>query len=81
MKIRAVSFDLDGTLVQGTTVCLHLSRAMGTVALVASLERRYASGEISNQEVAEWDAVAYRGRKKAEIFSMLDSVPEISRIG
>lgn len=83
MKIRAVCFDLDGTLVQGTTVCLHLSRAMGTEHLVADLERKYASGVISSEEAARWDAEAYThaGRKKADIFSMLASIPEIGSIG
>lgn len=46
-------FDLDGTLVRGTTVSQHLADRLGQSEQMAELERRYAAGEISNAVVAE----------------------------
>jgi phosphoserine phosphatase len=45
---RLACFDLDGTLVRGTTVSQHLADRFGQSEQMAELERRYATGEISN---------------------------------
>lgn len=58
---RLACFDLDGTLVQGTTVSQHLADRFDQSEQMAELERRYANGEISNSVVAEETARCYRG--------------------
>jgi phosphoserine phosphatase len=58
---RVICFDLDGTLVRGTSVSRHLAERFGQGEQMAELERRYAAGEISNSVVAEEQARSYRG--------------------
>ncbi|HEX4863614.1 MAG TPA: hypothetical protein VFV02_06055, partial [Acidimicrobiales bacterium] len=64
---RLACFDLDGTLVRGTTVSQHLADRLGQSGRMAELERRYASGEISNSVVAEEQARSYRGVPLAQV--------------
>ena len=78
--IRVACFDLDGTLVPGTTVCVHLAELMGHRDVVVDLERRYTAGEISNRDVANLEAVRYEGRSVDEIRAAMSSVPVIDGI-
>ncbi len=55
-RYPAVVFDLDGTLLRGTTVSLYLAERMGHGAELAELERRFLAGEISNSVVADGSA-------------------------
>ena len=75
---RLVSFDLDGTLFPGTTTCLELGRSLGHFDLIADLEARFARGEIGNAELAEQDAVAYRGLSVDEIEQAVLQIPLIA---
>ena len=72
-----VAFDLDGTLVPNTTVCLHLAPWLGHHGM-PDLERRYARGEITNTEVAERDATFYRGRRRHEVWGQLEQLELIA---
>ena len=74
---KLVTFDLDGTLFPGTTTCLELGRLLGHIDLIRDLEARYARFEISNVEVAEQDAHAYRGRSVLEIEQAVLQIPLI----
>jgi phosphoserine phosphatase len=74
---RLACFDLDGTLVHGTSTCLHLSRSLGHEAVLANLEEQYARGEISNAEVAEADARYYTGLSLARVEELLSDIPLI----
>jgi phosphoserine phosphatase len=74
---RLACFDLDGTLVHGTSTCLHLSRSLGHEAILRELEDRYARGEISNAEVAEADARYYAGLSPARVEELLADIPLI----
>ncbi len=78
--LRVACFDLDGTLVPRTTVCVHLAELVGHRDMVIELERRYTAGEISNQEVAELEAVRYKGMSVDEIRAQMSSVPVIDGI-
>ena len=73
-------FDLDGTLVTTTTVSLHLAEWVGQGELLVDLERRYASGEISNMEVADQHAGLLRGRTVTECWEQLETLPTIKGI-
>ena len=54
--MRTVAFDLDGTLLRGTTVSLEVAALTGHVEEMRELERAYAAGEISSAVVAEAQA-------------------------
>ena len=78
---KLVSFDLDGTLFPGTTTCLELGRLVGNLDLIRELEDRYTRFEITNAEVAERDAGAYRGWDVAEIERAVLRIPVIGGFG
>ena len=74
---RLACFDLDGTLVHSTIMCLHLSKSLGHEQVLTSLEDRYARGELSNAEVAEADAQYYAGLSLAQVEDKLADIPLI----
>ena len=80
MKIRVGCFDLDRTLTVGISGEEHLARALGFEEKVQELERRYATGEINNREVAERNAEHYRGRKRADLDTIIKTTPVIKGI-
>jgi phosphoserine phosphatase len=45
-------FDMDGTLLRGTTAAIELSRRMGRLEPLAELERGFAAGEIAPADFA-----------------------------
>lgn len=68
-----VAFDLDGTLIPNTTVCLHLAPWVGHHG-IGDLERRYAEGELTNTEVAELDAPFYNNRRRHDAWRQLEDL-------
>jgi phosphoserine phosphatase len=77
---KAVIFDLDGTLVRCTTVCLHLSDWLGHRDLIERLEHEYEDGQIDNTQVAAQDASFYEGRLRSEAWEQLADIPVIGGI-
>jgi phosphoserine phosphatase len=77
---RLACFDLDGTLVRGTSVSRHLADRLGQSEEIAELERRYAAGEISNSVVADQQARSYRGIPLPEVVEKLGDIPCIEGI-
>jgi phosphoserine phosphatase len=77
---RLACFDLDGTLVLGTSVCLHLAEKLGHLDCLKQLEAQYASGEISNALVADGIGPYYAGRSLAAIEVHLSTVPIIKGV-
>jgi phosphoserine phosphatase len=71
---RLACFDLDGTLVRGTTVSQHLADRFGQSEQMAELERRYATGKISNSVVAEEQARNYRGIPLPQVVEKLSDI-------
>ncbi|WP_341677204.1 haloacid dehalogenase-like hydrolase [Niveibacterium sp. SC-1] len=78
---RIASFDLDGTLIVGTSSGRHLAERLGHVDAMALLEARYGRGEASNREVAEFDAWHFRGLEMRDVEAMLADIPLIAGIG
>ena len=72
-----VAFDLDGTLVHGSTVSLHLAPWVGHDGF-DQLERLYGEGRITNTEVADASAAYYEGRSRADIAEALTDIQVIS---
>ena len=53
MKRRLFVFDMDGTLLPGTTASLELARATGTTAQLRTLEEGFAAGRIDTKHFAQ----------------------------
>ncbi|MDQ3646392.1 MAG: HAD-IB family phosphatase [Actinomycetota bacterium] len=68
-----VAFDLDGTLLPNTTVCLHLGPWVGNNE-IEELERLYALGQITNMEAAERDATFYKDRRRDDLWRQLEKL-------
>jgi phosphoserine phosphatase len=79
-KWRLACFDLDGTLVTGTTVSQHLADHFGQNEQMAELERRYAAGEISNSVVADLQARIYRCTPLPKLVAKLADIACIAGI-
>jgi phosphoserine phosphatase len=73
-------FDLDGTLVPGTSTCQHLAGKLGHLEYLAKLEAQYSRGEISNAAVADGDGPFYAGHSLDTIKRHLDSIPIITGV-
>ncbi len=79
-QCKLASFDLDGTLIHGTSSAAHLAGKMGDQALIREQEASYAKGEISSVQFGDMDAWRYRGYSKHQIHRFLDDVPVIRDI-
>ena len=66
-----VVFDLDGTLLRGTTVSRLLAEWLGQAAEIAELERAFHAHEISNRVVADTSAGWLAGKSTAEAWRVL----------
>src|SRR3954464_6490849 len=75
-----VFFDLDGTLLRGTTVSLMTAERLGRRGALDELERRYADGAISNSAVAGGRAPWFAGHAPEEVARVLDEGPWIDGI-
>jgi phosphoserine phosphatase len=80
VRWRLACFDLDGTLVQATSVSQHLADHFGQSTQMTELERRYAAGDISNAVVADEQAAMYGGVPLAQVVKALDDIPCIEGI-
>lgn len=70
-KYPVVVFDLDGTLLRGTTVSVLLAQWLGRGEEIAELERQFQAHEISNTVVADTSAGWLTGRTKAHAWRVL----------
>jgi phosphoserine phosphatase len=72
-----VVFDLDGTLLLGTTVSLLLAEWLGRTAEIARLEEAFRANEITNSVIAETSAAWFAGQRTEEIWRVLGQGPWI----
>jgi phosphoserine phosphatase len=75
-----VVFDLDGTLLRGTSVSLRLGEWMGRREAIDELERRFRANEISNHEVADTSASWFTGVAPDDVWAELEAAPWIEGI-
>ncbi|MFJ2443390.1 MULTISPECIES: HAD family hydrolase [unclassified Streptomyces] len=75
-----IAFDLDGTLLRGTTTSLVLAEAMGHRPAVEELERLYSAYEINNFEFASREAALFAGATPAQIREHLRPAPWIAGV-
>ncbi len=78
---RAVSFfDVDGTLVPGTSSSQYLASFMDHAGALAAAERAYGEGTLSNQEVSVLDAAGWTGYTAADVAEWLEHLPLVEGI-
>jgi phosphoserine phosphatase len=70
-RYPVVVFDLDGTLLRGTSVSLLLAEWLGQAAAITELERAFHAHEISNCVVADTSAGWLAGKSTAEAWRVL----------
>ncbi|WP_329008551.1 HAD family hydrolase [Streptomyces sp. NBC_01601] len=82
MRLRypVIAFDLDGTLLRGTTTSLVLAEAMGHRPAVEELERLYSAYEIDNHEFASREAALFTGATPGQIRDHLRGAPWIGGV-
>jgi phosphoserine phosphatase len=73
-----VVFDLDGTLLRGTSVSLMLAEWLGRTREIAELERAFHAHEISNSVVADISAGWFAGQHTADVWRVLTEGPWIT---
>jgi phosphoserine phosphatase len=79
---RLACFDLDGTLVRGTSSCQHLGDCLGHSDVIRELEQKYAQGTLNNHQVADLLGEHYAGRRIEEVveamrtLSLIDGIDE-----
>jgi phosphoserine phosphatase len=77
---RLVVADLDGTLVTGTTACVHLDDWIGHGPVIEDLQRRFAGGEITDTQVAESYAPFYRDIALADATAVMARIHSLDDI-
>jgi phosphoserine phosphatase len=75
-----VFFDVDGTLVPGTSSGQHLAGLLGHGSVVREAEAAYADGMLTNREVSVLDASGWAGRSPTEVHGLLESMPVVDGI-
>ena len=79
--IRLVSFDLDGTLIPGTTTSLLLAKKLGHFNQALKLEEQLRLGLINSTKVADETALLLRGVPLNDVRGVYESAPRISNVG
>jgi phosphoserine phosphatase len=74
-RYRVVAFDLDGTLLRGTTASLRFAEVLGVSDQFFGLERAFNRGEISHRTAAERVAALFAGMRSECMLSALEDAP------
>ncbi len=80
VRFPVIAFDLDGTLLRGTTTSLVLARSMGHAAAVTELERAYDAYEIDNVTFANREAALFTGLGPGDVRHHLRDAPWIGGV-
>ncbi|MGW0763860.1 HAD family hydrolase [Streptomyces sp. NPDC002814] len=78
--VGAVFFDVDGTLVPGTSSSVFLAGFLGHRDELTKAEHAYASGDLDNREVSELDAKGWAGVPEEQVSGWLDGLPLVSGV-
>ncbi|MBE8525215.1 HAD family phosphatase [Amycolatopsis sp. H6(2020)] len=80
MTSGLVCFDVDGTLVPGTSSCAWVAAALGHEAELVAAEAAYVAGEMTNQEASVIDARGWARHTEAEVLARLATLPLVDGI-
>jgi phosphoserine phosphatase len=72
-----VAFDLDGTLIRGTSVSLLLAEWLGRTEEIVELERAFHAHEIPGSVIADTSAGWFAGQSRADVWRVLADGPWI----
>ncbi|HET6710110.1 HAD family hydrolase [Amycolatopsis sp.] len=75
-----VCFDVDGTLVPGTSSCAWVAAALGHEAELVAAEEAYVAGLMTNQEASVIDARGWAGHTEAAVLARLATLPLVDGI-
>lgn len=75
-----VFFDVDGTLVPGTSASRHLAGRLGHSAALNEAEDAYDDGRLDSSEWARVDALGWAGHSPAQIQDHLETLPLVAGI-
>lgn len=73
-------FDLDGTLIHGSTASLEIAKVTGTTAELTELEARFGAGEIGTREFAHAIGKLWRGLSPETVEQAMIGTPFLSGI-
>ncbi|WP_181448632.1 HAD family hydrolase [Nonomuraea aridisoli] len=73
-------FDVDGTLVPGTSSSVFLAGFLGHRDALTKAEDDYAAGVLDNRQVCELDAAAWEGVPEDRVSRWLDGLPLVAGI-
>ncbi|WP_328748701.1 HAD-IB family phosphatase [Streptomyces sp. NBC_00285] len=73
-------FDLDGTLLHGTTAPVEISRQLGLKAEAVALDQAIGAGLISPPEYAQQVYALWAALTEAHVIAAFDSAPWLARI-
>ena len=79
-RAGAVFFDVDGTLVPGTSSSVFLAGFLGHRAELAEAEDAYAAGVLDNRQVSELDAAGWAGVPEERVRGWLAGLPLVPGI-
>jgi len=79
--MRLVSFDMDGTLIRGTSAATFMAARLDHVAEAAELERLYELGQLTAPVFAETIAQRFVGLSIAEVERHFEELPLIGGVG
>jgi HAD superfamily phosphoserine phosphatase-like hydrolase len=78
---RMGGFDLDGTLITGSTVLLHIGRHLNRSSDVERLVEGYENFRLSNYEVTEEAAKMFAGLTQVDLLNLMEDIPRLEDIG
>jgi len=79
-RVGAVFFDVDGTLVPGTSSSVFLAGFLGHREELAEAEDAYAAGTMDNRQVSVVDAAGWAGVPERRVRGWLDGLPLVAGI-
>lgn len=77
---RMGSFDLDGTLVTGTTILRHVGRQLNRLDEVSQLIDGYENYALSNQDVSTAAARMFTGLTHSQLLALMADIPRLTDI-
>ena len=80
MNYSLVCFDMDGTLIYGTTANLHFARMLGVGEQVVDLEQRFRRGQIESDQFMVDVSLLMSGLTTDFVTSNFFSIPMVQGI-
>jgi phosphoserine phosphatase len=78
---RMGGFDLDGTLIYGSSVLLHTGKRLGRAVEAKKLVAGYENYKLNNEEVSAAAARMFTGMSRSALIGLMDDIPLLADIG